>query len=77
MNRPKMGFSIPLANWLSGDLKFYVDVYLSKEKIIKQGLFDFNVIEIYKKAFLSGQKELYSKIWILIVFQMWYEKWMK
>lgn len=77
MNRPKMGFSIPLADWLSNDLKFYLDKYLDYARLKKQGLFEPEVVLSYKNAFLSGNKGIYSKIWVLLVFQMWHERWME
>lgn len=77
MKRPKMGFSIPIANWLSSDLKHLIEEYLDPKKIEAQGLFNADQITNLVNEFLSGKKGLGLKIWNLIVFQMWYQRWAK
>ncbi len=77
MDRPKMGFAIPIENWLMFDLKDKVLYYLSDEKIIEQGILNVNFINEIKSNFYSGKKELANKLWYILMFQMWYEKWMK
>jgi asparagine synthase (glutamine-hydrolysing) len=77
MDRPKMGFAIPIENWLMTDLKDKVFYYLNKQKIEDQHIFASQVIEKLKSDFYSGKKEYALKIWYVLMFQMWYEKWMK
>ena len=77
MDRPKMGFAIPIENWLMIDLKEKVLYYLNDSKIEEQGIFNINYIQKLKKEFYSGKKELALKLWYTLMFQMWYEKWMK
>jgi asparagine synthase (glutamine-hydrolysing) len=76
MERPKMGFGIPVENWLTKELKSIVMEYLSPVKINKHGFF--NAIEVEKLCteFFNGRKEKHLKIWHILMFQMWYEKWM-
>lgn len=76
MDRPKMGFAIPIENWLKNDLQDKVRYYLDIEKIETQGLFNSSMTEKLKVDFYSGKKECAVKIWYLLMFQMWYEKWM-
>lgn len=76
LNRPKMGFAIPIANWLSNELRVFLDEYINKERIDKQGLFNWEFVSRLKTDFLNGKKEFDVKIWYLLMFQMWYEKWM-
>jgi asparagine synthase (glutamine-hydrolysing) len=76
MDRPKMGFAIPVEKWLMSDLKGKVQYYLQDEKIIEQGIFDILFVQKLKDDFYSGKKEYAVKIWYLLMFQMWYEKWM-
>ncbi|MCH2223354.1 MAG: asparagine synthase (glutamine-hydrolyzing) [Crocinitomicaceae bacterium] len=77
MDRPKMGFAIPIAKWLNTDLKPYVEEYISQKKIDEQGIFEWSEIDKIKKAFFGGKKEYDVKIWYILMFQMWYERWMK
>lgn len=77
MERPKMGFTIPLIKWFDEELKKYVYEYLDDNVIEKQGFFNVGYIKLIRDEYLSGKKEDITKIWLLIVFQLWYEKWMK
>lgn len=77
LDRPKMGFAIPIGKWLLTDLKKIVDEYISEEVIVKQGIFEWKEIDDLKRRFYGGRKEYDAKIWYLLMFQMWYAKWMK
>lgn len=76
LDRPKMGFAIPIDRWLMTDLKDKVNEYLDERVIEAQGIFNAQDVLRLKKAFYSGKKELAQKIWYLLMFQMWYRKWM-
>lgn len=76
MDRPKMGFAIPVASWLQNDLRHLVDHYINEELISKQKLFDWGIVGDIKRKFLAGKKEYDVKMWYFLTFQMWYEKWM-
>lgn len=72
MDRPKMGFGIPIENWLKGELKEYVEKYLSKEC---ETVLDGKELEKIKKQFYLGRVNP-TLIWNLLIFQMWYKKWL-
>ncbi len=76
MDRPKMGFSIPIVHWLSTHLNDKLEFYTSEEFIVKQGIFDFEKITAFKNTELSYINKTISPLWYLFVFQMWYQKWM-
>lgn len=77
MDRPKMGFAIPIETWLMTDLKEQVMYSLDDKTIAEQGIFEPEEIKKIKWGFYSGKKELALKVWYLLMFQMWYEEWMK
>ena len=76
MDRPKMGFAIPIADWLQKELKDLVHDYINEQKIQDQGLFEWTEIKGVLDAFYGGKKEYDMKLWYVLMFQMWYEKWM-
>jgi asparagine synthase (glutamine-hydrolysing) len=76
MDRPKMGFAIPIENWLANDLREQVEFYLDDEKIEKQNIFSVDFTRKLKVDFFGGKKELAQKLWYVLMFQMWYAKWM-
>jgi asparagine synthase (glutamine-hydrolysing) len=71
MDRPKMGFSIPLKYWLNNELQDYISTYFSSkyESVINR-----HALVKIKKLFY--QKRInYRFIWNILIFQMWYQKW--
>ena len=75
IERPKMGFAIPVETWLTHELKGLVLEYLSESKLKAHGLFDITEVKKLTNEFFNGRTEKHLKIWYLLMFQMWYEKW--
>lgn len=76
MDRPKMGFSIPLSQWLLHELKPLLDEYTSVQELKREGIFDPVQVTTLKEAFLrTGDHALGQKIWNIILFRMWNKKW--
>ena len=75
MDRPKMGFAIPIADWLRTELRDLLEEYLSEDRIRREGLFRWEYVSALKNSFLEGKKEFDLKIWYLLMFEMWMEKW--
>jgi asparagine synthase (glutamine-hydrolysing) len=76
MERPKMGFAIPINHWLHHQLRGYIHDFLNEEVVKKQGLFNWEFVSQLKNEFLAGKKEYELKVWYMLMFQMWYKKWM-
>ena len=76
MERPKMGFGVPVFDWLRNELKYYIDEYMSEEDFKKHGLFKMEEIQAITYHFLKRDKNYNSLFWYLLMFQMWYKKWM-
>ena len=76
MDRPKKGFGVPVFNWLQKDLKPLVDMYFEDEYIIKQGIFNVDAIRRMKQQFYVEKTGMAEKVWSLLMFQLWYDKWM-
>ena len=76
LDRPKHGFGIPIDSWLRNDLKNLLLDYLSPERISREGIFNPKIIEKELKSFLNGN--IYAaRVWNILVFEMWKEKWME
>jgi asparagine synthase (glutamine-hydrolysing) len=72
--RPKKGFSIPLADWLSGDLKFLIDEFLHRKVVEKHNIVKYPQVKTLKEKFLAGNRYYYNRIWALIVLHQFLEK---
>ena len=77
IDRPKMGFGIPLNEWFGDELKKYVLEYLDSGKVAKTGLLNASEVERLKKQWLQNSSFGANKIWLILTFMMWHERWMR
>jgi len=77
MNRPKKGFGIPVAAWLRGPLKPWMTDILAPGRINAQGLFHSKVVSRLVDDHLVGRRDHRKPIWTLLMFQIWYDHWLK
>jgi len=71
--RPKWGFSVPIREWLTTDLKHWIDTYLSKPIIEKHNIINYEVAQYWVKRFLKGEKTVFNKVWVVIALHQWLE----
>lgn len=76
MQRPKMGFGVPVAEWLRNDLRYYAEEYMNENAFEEHGLFKKEGIQLIMQQFYKGDKNYEGLFWYLLMFQMWYKKWM-
>lgn len=72
--RQKKGFGIPLAKWLTGQLKGFMLDYLGQERIERQGIFNYPYVKQLIDEQLARKKDNREPLWTLLIFQTWYEK---
>lgn len=84
LDRPKVGFGVPLDKWLRGPLKEQLMDMCSREYLKNQGIFDgdfvADMIEDYMQKGDGGPAtgENYSKLsWSFFIFQQWYHKYVE
>ncbi len=77
MERPKRPFIAPLQEWFRDELKEQMQYYLSGERLAKSGLFNVPHVEGLLKNYLSGGKVSHQKLWNMLVFQLWYSRWIE
>lgn len=75
ISSPKRGFMIPLYYWLRGVWKPIVLDYLSEETIKSIGVLDFRKVKKEVDQFYKYNGCRAEKIWMMLNFQMWAEKW--
>jgi len=76
MDAPKRGFSVPVLPWLRGELAGLLDEYLSEDALRVSGLFRPAAIAPLVGNFRAGRLHYSPLIWKLLMFQMWYRRWM-
>jgi asparagine synthase (glutamine-hydrolysing) len=72
--RKKWGFPAPVGDWLYKDLRYMIDKWLSVEMIKKVGILDDKTVRRFINSFLAGKKYHHKRVWAMIIFQMWYSK---
>ena len=77
IDRPKKGFSVPIDEWLRDELKDLLMEYLGETKLAEGNIFSINEIVQLRNEFLNGNSVPAIQIWYILMFQMWYDKWMK
>ena len=77
LERPKMGFSPPLHKWLQGDFLPIINYYFSENRLRKQKILDVNYVSELYEDFLSGRKDCYFKLWLVLIFLSWHEQWIE
>tara|TARA_Y100000588_G_scaffold133008_1_gene145843 strand:+ start:10006 stop:11925 length:1920 start_codon:yes stop_codon:yes gene_type:complete len=71
--RPKMGFGIPLADWLRKDLREWAEELLSLKNLQDTGYFDPKMVQTVWKEHLSGAHNHQYQLWPVLMFQAWLE----
>jgi len=74
INRPKMGFGIPLEAWLRGPLKEWADDLLDEKVIIESGMLNPKVVRQKWEEHISGKRNWHYQLWAILMFQAWYKK---
>jgi asparagine synthase (glutamine-hydrolysing) len=77
MERPKRPFIAPLMVWFREDLKEQLKYYLSERTLVKTGIFDPAPIIRFRNDYLEGKKVNYQKLWQILIFQLWYDRWIE
>lgn len=76
LDRPKLGFGIPINEWLADELSDLFKHYTTKEKLESTGLFNVENVEQFVKCHINGQNQAPQRAFVLLSFMMWWEEWM-
>lgn len=72
--RQKEGFSIPIKNWLKNELKDLMFEYLSEKRIKETGIFNYNYVKKMIDEHINNRENHSHRLWTLILFNMWRER---
>ena len=72
IERPKMGFGIPIDKWLCGELKDWSFDLLSKDSLIKSDIFNIDKVQKLWDEHQSSNRRWHHQLWTLIMFQSWF-----
>jgi asparagine synthase (glutamine-hydrolysing) len=71
VDRPKMGFCVPIDSWLRGPLREWVGDLLNEQEIRRQGFLAPEPVTEKWHQHLSGQRNWHHHLWNVLMFQAW------
>ncbi|HUC48656.1 MAG TPA: asparagine synthase (glutamine-hydrolyzing) [Xanthobacteraceae bacterium] len=75
IERPKMGFGIPLGEWLRGPLRDWAETLLGEQRLCDAGLLDAALVRRYWQDHLDGRRNWQYLLWDVLMLEAWRERW--
>lgn len=75
VDRPKVGFTVPIADWLLGELRPWAEEYLAPGPLGASGLLDAGKVQAAWREFREGNRGLALGLWAVVMLRAWEDRW--
>ena len=72
--RPKMGFSVPIGDWLRGPLRDWAEALLDPRRLREAGLYDVATVRAAWAEHLAGPRSRHHALWCVLMLEAWRER---
>jgi asparagine synthase (glutamine-hydrolysing) len=74
LNRPKMGFGIPIGHWFRGPMQKFLGERLLSEKALSRGLFKSTEVTRMFEMHTRGERDYSHQLWTLLMLELWFQR---
>lgn len=75
VDRPKMGFGIPIDLWLKNQLRDWCETLLDERALRAEGMLDVRLVRRIWTAYLGGERNWFPHLWDVLMYRAWRMEW--
>lgn len=77
VDRPKVGFTVPLSPWFRGELRTLLGDTLLSARCLQRGWFEADAVRAAVDDHLSGRRDRARELWTLLTLELWHQAWIE